>query len=167
MSSIQSVNTIQDVARTIMAKVDRNSDGQLSTDEFASFLNTLLSGATTSSSATAALSSTASTVAATSIGSTGAMKFEGFDLNKVQDTQKSAKYAFLSIAQRTGTMPSSKPDAEQWFNTNVKSQMEALGHKIDWVQGDRFQFTNWQGTFVVDFVRGANSGDPALAWQVE
>ena len=31
--------------------------------------------------------------------------------------------------------------------------------------GDTFQFTDASGTFVVDFVRGASSGNPALAWQ--
>jgi hypothetical protein len=64
-------------------------------------------------------------------------------------------------------MPTSKADAEAWFNSSIKGEMEQLGHKIDWVKGDRFQFTNWQGTFVVDYVRGAASGNPALAWQVE
>ncbi len=64
-------------------------------------------------------------------------------------------------------MPTSKAEAETWFNANIKGEMEKLGHKIDWVKGDRFQFTNWQGTFVVDYVRGAASSNPALAWQVE
>ena len=64
-------------------------------------------------------------------------------------------------------MPTSKADAETWFNSNIKGEMEKLGHQVDWVKGDRFQFTNWQGTFVVDYVRGAASSNPALAWQVE
>jgi hypothetical protein len=29
------------------------------------------------------------------------------------------------------------------------------------------QFTSWQGTFVVDDLRGAASSDPALAWEPE
>ena len=94
-------------------------------------------------------------------------RFEGFDFAKNADPAKSAKYTFAAAAQKIGTMPTSKPEAEAWFNANIKDEMEKLGHKIDWVKGDRFQFTNWQGTFVVDYVRGANSGSPALAWQVE
>jgi hypothetical protein len=45
--------------------------------------------------------------------------------------------------------------------------MEKLGHRINWVKGDKFQFSNWQGTFVVDFVRGADGADPAVVWQIE
>ncbi len=55
-------------------------------------------------------------------------------------------------------MPTSKADAETWFNSNIRGEMERHGHQIDWVKGDKFQFTNWQGTFVVDFVRGADVG---------
>jgi hypothetical protein len=44
--------------------------------------------------------------------------------------------------------------------------MEALGHTINWVQGDKFSFTNWQGTFEVDFVRGADGPTPAFWWGV-
>jgi hypothetical protein len=35
---------------------------------------------------------------------------------------------------------------------------------VNWVKGDKFEFTNWQGTYVVDFVRGADGPDPALWW---
>ncbi len=64
-------------------------------------------------------------------------------------------------------MPTTKADAESWFNSNVKGEMEKLGHRINWVKGDKFQFSNSQGTFVVDFVRGADGADPAIVWQIE
>jgi hypothetical protein len=99
---------------------------------------------------------------------TGAsLKFVGFDFNKNADPARSAKYAFAVAAQRSGSMPTSKASAEAWFNAKIKGEMEKLGHQIDWVKGDRFQFTNGQGTFVVDYVRGAAFSNPALAWQVE
>jgi hypothetical protein len=160
MNSIQSGSSVDALAKTLMTSLDGNKDGQLSTEEFTSFLSKLLSGVQTAATATA--TNTATTASAGS-----AVKFEGFDFTKGANPAKSAKYAFASIAQSVGTMPTSKADAEQWFNSNIKAEMEKLGHKIDWVKGDRFQFTNWQGTFVVDYVRGAASGNPALAWQVE
>jgi hypothetical protein len=143
-----------------MTSLDGNKDGQLSTEEFTSFLAKLLTGVQSVGMTPAATATT---------GATGgnAVKFEGFDFAKNADPAKSAKYAFAAAAQKVGTMPMSKAEAETWFNTSIKSEMEKLGHKIDWVKGDRFQFTNWQGTFVVDYVRGAASGNPALAWQVE
>jgi hypothetical protein len=75
--------------------------------------------------------------------------------------------SFAAAAQKSGSMPTTKADAESWFNSNVKGEMEKLGHRINWVKGDKFQFSNWQGTFVVDFVRGADGADPAITWQIE
>jgi hypothetical protein len=160
MNSIQNAGSVQDLARTLMTSLDGDKNGQLSSEEFTSFLSKLLSGVQTANLAAA---STATPTAAAS----SAVKFEGFDFAKGANPAKSAKYAFAAAAQKAGTMPTSKADAESWFNSNIKSEMESLGHKIDWVKGDRFQFTNWQGTFVVDYVRGAASTNPALAWQVE
>src|SRR4029453_6203462 len=103
----------------------------------------------------------ASPYAATPAAASGVpARFEGFDFAKNADPAKSAKYAFAAAAQKIGTMPTSKAEGQAGFNGNIKGEMEQLGHKIDWVKGDRFQFTNWQGTFVVDYVRGANSGSP-------
>ena len=99
--------------------------------------------------------------------SASASKFEGFDLARAQDTGKSAKDAFASLAAKAGSLPSTKAEAETWFNSNIKSGMESLGHKINWVQGDKFSFTNWQGTYEVDFIRGADGPNPAFSWGVQ
>ena len=164
MNPIQPGASIQEMARSLMRTVDTNQNGELSTEEFTSFLAKLMTGVQSGFAA----SPTAVTTAAAGGGATGAaLKFEGFDFAKNADPAKSAKYAFAAAAQKSGAMPTSKADAETWFNSNIKGEMEKLGHKIDWVKGDRFQFTNWQGTFVVDYVRGAASSNPALAWQVE
>ena len=164
MNPIQPGASIQEMAKSLMRTVDTNGNGELSTEEFTSFLAKLMTGVQSGFGAPTATTPYAATPAAA--GGVPA-KFEGFDFSKNADPAKSAKYAFAAAAQKVGTMPTSKPEAEAWFNANIKGEMEKLGHQIDWVKGDRFQFTNWQGTFVVDYVRGANSGSPALAWQVE
>jgi hypothetical protein len=163
MNPIQPGASIQEMARSLMRTVDTNQNGELSTEEFTSFLAKLMTGVQSGFAA----SPTAVTTATAGATGGAALKFEGFDFAKNADPAKSAKYAFAAAAQKAGGMPTSKADAEMWFNTNIKGEMEKLGHKIDWVKGDRFQFTNWQGTFVVDYVRGAASSNPALAWQVE
>ena len=38
---------------------------------------------------------------------------------------------------------------------------------INWVDGDKFNFTSPQGTFTVDWVRGAGADGFGLSWQVE
>ncbi|MGH9382661.1 MAG: hypothetical protein ACRD2Z_18945 [Thermoanaerobaculia bacterium] len=45
--------------------------------------------------------------------------------------------------------------------------MEAFGHEIHWVQGDKMSFTSEQGTFTVDYLRGAGAPGWGVAWQVE
>jgi hypothetical protein len=162
MNPIQSGSSIQEMARQLMRTVDTNGNGELSTEEFTSFLAKLMTGVQSGYGASPAATATAPAATATG----AALKFEGFDFSKNADPAKSAKYAFAAAAQKAGSMPTSKPDAEAWFNANIKPEMEKLGHKIDWVKGDTFQFTNWQGTFTVDYVRGANSGSPARAWPV-
>jgi len=161
MSTITPTASVQDLAKSLMQTFDSNSDGKLTTDEFGAFLTKLLSGVTTASATTA--TATSATTATTG---TGSVKFEGFDFSVVKDPLKSAKYSFAAAAKAAGSMPTSKADAEAWFNTNIKAKMEADGHRINWVKGDTFQFTDAGGTFVVDYVRGAASSDPALAWQV-
>jgi hypothetical protein len=160
MNPIQPGASIQEMARSLMRTVDSNGNGELSTEEFTNFLAKLMTGVQTGLAASP-------TAAAPAAGTTSNIRFEGFDFAKGADPAKSAKYAFAAAAQQVGTMPTSKADAEMWFNTSIKGEMEKLGHKIDWVKGDRFQFTNWQGTFVVDYVRAAATGNTALQWHID
>jgi hypothetical protein len=161
--------TVQDLAKTLMQSFDANKDGQINTDEFGSFLGKLLSGVNSSAAAYPINSLGSTNTSNFKLGAlaSGNVKFEGFDFNATNDLSQSAKYAFAAAAQKAGTMPTTKADAESWFNSSVKGEMEKLGHRINWVKGDKFQFSNWQGTFVVDFVRGADGNDPAITWQIE
>jgi hypothetical protein len=159
--------TVQDLAKTLMQSFDANKDGQINTDEFGSFLGKLLSGVNSSAAAYPINSiGNTSNFKLGALGS-GNVKFEGFDFNATNDLSQSAKYAFAAAAQKAGSMPTTKADAESWFNSSIKPEMEKLGHRINWVKGDKFQFSNWQGTFVVDFVRNADGHDPAVVWQIE
>jgi hypothetical protein len=45
--------------------------------------------------------------------------------------------------------------------------MNADGHGVSSVDGDKLRFKNWQGEFDVDFGRGAGADGGALAWQAE
>ncbi len=166
---LQPGNQIQNSIDSLMTQVDANKDGVVSTDEFAEFLTTLLKMTEESTGEPGLPEPTVpqpTQPIAPPIGSPH-MSFEGFDLARAQDPEKSAKDAFAQLTSATGTMPLTKVEAEQWFEQNIRAGMEELGHQIDWVKGDKFQFTNWQGTYVVDFVRGADGPNPSLTWMAD
>ncbi len=133
MNPIQPGTSIQEMARSLMRTVDSNGNGELSTEEFTSFLAKLMTGVQTGLSASPTAVPTATTTGATATGAS--LKFEGFDFNKGADPAKSAKYAFAAAAQKAGSMPTSKAEAETWFNSNIKGEMEKLGHQNRLGQG--------------------------------
>src|SRR4029453_16608434 len=93
---------------------------------------------------------------------------EGFDFAREQNTGKSAKDAFAYLSNQAPPPPiNDKAKLGAWFQQYVAPGMNALGHKILSVNGDSFTFQNWQGTFTVDFGRGAGAEGGALAWQVQ
>jgi hypothetical protein len=162
-------NPLQELARSLTQAADTNRDGQISSDEFTAFLGKLLSGTNIQQGQLTPATSAARTAGTvlTSLGGGGALQFEGFDFGRPQNLEKSAKDAFAHYAMASGTMPRTKVEAEQWFNQHIRQQMESLGHRIEWVQGDKFKFSNWQGSFVVDFVRAADGPNPLLSWQAD
>lgn len=93
---------------------------------------------------------------------------EGFNFNREQNTGKSAKDAFAYLANQAPPPPlNDKAALGQWFNTYIAPGMNALGHAVSNVQGDKFHLKNWQGDFDVDYGRGAGADGGALAWQVD
>ena len=173
---LQASNNVQDTINKLMAQVDTNQDGVVSNQEFGTFLSSLLKPTTDPTGTTADASNPTSSTNAGSSSSTSAMPslplapnanmtFEGFDLTRVQDSTVSAKDSFAQAAKLAASMPSTKADSEQWFEQNIRASMEADGLTINWIKGHKFEFTNWQGTYVVDFVRGAGGTSPALSWQ--
>lgn len=99
----------------------------------------------------------------------GTTPFEGFDFSRAQDPTFSAKDSFAAAASAAGTPPPGldKSALAGWFNQYIRPGMEANGHTINWVDGDKMNFTSPQGTFTVDWVRGAGANGFAFAWQIE
>ena len=138
----------------------------------------------TASATTGTASATSGTASATSgtaskVGTGEPPVFTGFDAAKLgadlvrkDGVAQSAKYTFAKLAQASGSMPTTKAEAEKWFTENIKPGLEKEGFGVDWVQGDKALVRtreNPQGE-VIDFVRAADSKDPsqiALAWQSE
>lgn len=94
--------------------------------------------------------------------------FEGFNFERAQNPRKSAKDAFAQAVKNAPPPPGEDKQAlEAWFNQYIRPQMEALGHRINWAKGDKMNFTSSEGTFTVDFLRGAGAPGWGVAWQVE
>ena len=63
-------------------------------------------------------------------------------------------------------MPETKADAESGSTRTSRARSRRSATRSTGCKGDKIQFTNWQGTYTIDFVRGADGDNPALAWQV-
>lgn len=102
---------------------------------------------------------------------------QGFDFSREQNIGKSAKDAFAYFAQQAAAAgkpaplqdasPEAKANYGNWFNQNIRQQMQNEGHNITDVQGDKFRFNNWQGDYWVDFGGNAGAQNGALTWQAE
>ena len=98
----------------------------------------------------------------------GPSAFEGFDFTRPQDIKKSAKDSFAHHSKLAGPAPiHDKAALGQWAQQHVVPGMNADGHGVSSVTGDKLRFKNWQGEYDVDFGRGAGADGGALAWQAE
>ena len=108
------------------------------------------------------------TVPTTYTGFTPKHAMEGFNFDREQNTGKSAKDAFAYLANQAPPPPlNDKAALGAWFQQYIAPGMNALGHNVSSVEGDKFRFKNWQGEFDVDYGRGAGADGGALAWQAD
>ena len=93
-----------------------------------------------------------------------ASPFEGFDFSRAQNVQKSAKDAFADLAKKAGPAPlNDKAALGAWFSQKIQPGMDALGHKVSQVDGDKFRYANHEGDFWVDY--GAGRGPRVGRWR--
>jgi hypothetical protein len=94
---------------------------------------------------------------------------EGFNLPREQDPSFSVKDAFAAAAQNAPEPPPGEDKAAlgEWFKKYAQPFIEAQGHTVNWVNGDKVNITGPQGTGTTDWYRGAGAAGGALAWQPE
>lgn len=94
--------------------------------------------------------------------------FEGFNFNRAQDVNKSAKDSFAELSKRAPDAPiNDKAALGAWFTQYIQPGMDARGHHVSSVNGDAFTYGNHEGNFTVDYGRGAGAPGGALAWQAQ
>lgn len=165
--SINSIGNTPDVSQLIsglMDRVDANKDGQLSKDEFGTFLTSLLGGMSQAASPT---SPNAATVTATAtapllapLQATAAARtydpIPGFDLGKLNNpSHTTTKYLFGRAVQDMGLAPSSANLQA------VVDRFNANGGKATVTGDDTIDFGDGFGSIDVIF----SVGDPEARWQ--
>jgi hypothetical protein len=125
--------------------------------------------ATAAANAAAANPAAAAVAAPAGAGGPAPYAMEGFDLQRAQDPSFSVKDAFAAAVRQAPEPPPGQDKAAlgEWFKKHAQPFIEAQGHTVNWVDGDKVNITGPQGTGTTDWYRGAGAAGGALAWQPE
>ena len=165
INSVQSPTPFDQIARSLVDRFDANKDGQLTTEEFTSFLSNFLTSA-------AAPAGTARGLAADTLPGTGLKlgtvrpALEGFDDRKLNDPgHLTAKYKFARVAQQYSLEGVTSREAAESLLTTMKSDLTAAGLEVLEIKNDKIKIKDDAGQDAwIDVIRGAGSGR-AGGWQ--
>jgi len=173
---IQSGNPFQELSRLFAETVDGNRDGQVSQDEFATFLaNLLQSLGNRSNEAVSAPTGTAPRSTVVRSLTTLPMASEsnrphmsGFSATKLADsTHDSPKYVFGHLAQNIDLSSVVDKASAEALLQQMRPELEAGGMTILDIEKDSILIPDDHGNPVwVDVIWGAESGRPAFQWLV-
>lgn len=158
--NIGSSSDVSQMASRLMDRVDANKDGQLSKDEFNSFLNSLLQGVGQSVSPTTPARAVVTPTALTSLALAGSYQaVPGFDSGKLNDlSHTTPKYMFARAVQDIGLLGA--PTTAN-LQAVVDQYNKATGGSAKVTGDDTIDFGGEVG--VVDVIFSV--GDPGSRWQ--
>jgi hypothetical protein len=161
ISSVSSANPIDQLARSLVDRFDANKDGQLTTDEFTSFLSSFLNSVSTGNKGNA-------------FGLTGAVPaasgprspMEGFDAAKLADpSHNHVKYKFARVALNYSLSSVTDKASAGALLESMKADLQAAGIDVLGIKGDKIQVNDDAGQPAwIDVMRGDGRGG-AAAWQ--
>ena len=161
ISSVSSTNPLDQLAQSLVQRFDANQDGQLTTDEFTSFLSSFLNSLSTGNGNALGIASGA---ASSNAGPKAAL--EGFDMGKINNPSNThVKYKFGRIAQNYSlSSVTDKASAEALLNS-MKPQMQAAGIDVLAIKGDKIQVKDDAGQAAwIDVIRATGSSDTGWQW---
>lgn len=164
ISSVSSTNPLDQLAKSLVDRFDANGDGQLTTQEFTSFLTNFLNSVAPGASINAATNATATQPLHKLEGS--APRMSGFSATKLADlSHDTLKYRFGRVAQRYSLdSVTDKASAEALLNS-MKDDLEAAGVNVLDIKKDKIKIVGNSGNEVwVDVIKAAGSGNNT-AWQ--
>jgi len=151
---------ISQLASRLMNRVDTNNDGQLSKEEFGSFLTSLLDGVSQATPAAAASRSVVAPTSLTSLALSGGYQpIPGFDSGKLNDpTHTTPKYMFARAVQDLGLLGTPTGNLQ-----SVVDQYNKATGKSATVKGDdTIDFGGDIG--VVDVIFSVGGSDARWQW---
>ena len=168
INTLQSTSPIDQLARSLVERFDANRDGQLTTDEFTSFLSNFMNavGAPASTAPGIAAGAPAVGLRKGLVPGGGAAALEGFNADKIADASHlTTKYRFARVAQQyTLDGVTSKAAAETLLNS-MKGDLAAAGLDVLAIKNDKIKLTVEGGKEAwIDVMRAVGSGQ-AKAWQ--
>jgi hypothetical protein len=156
-----SLQGLQDLARSLVTRFDADRDGKLAANEFSSFLTSFINAAADGIPASGPIGA-----ATTSSARIGGGRLEGFDAGKLQ-TSESPKYKFGRVASRYDVSAVHDKAGAEALLTSMAEDLRTAGFRLLEVRGDRLKFTDDAGKDTwVDVIRGSTSGSPAFQWLV-
>jgi len=164
INSVQSTTPFDQIARQLVDRFDANKDGQLTTEEFTSFLSNFLTTPATPSGVANGVAAGAGTNGL----KLGTIKpnMAAFDSRKVADPgHLTVKYKFAKVAKQYSLESvTDKTKAEELLN-QMKADLTAIGLNVLDISKDKIKIKDDAGQEVwYDVIRAAGSGH-ARGWQ--
>jgi len=167
ISSVSSGNPLDQLARALVSKFDANQDGQLTTEEFTSFLNQFLgSSANALANGTKTGGFDGSATANGLKNGTVRPPMRGFNAQKLADpNHDTVKYMFGRVAQRYSLESvHDKQSAEALLNS-MRDDLKAEGLNVLDVSKDKIKILDNAGQEAwIDVVNSAATNHPAWQW---
>jgi len=164
INSVQSTTPFDQIARQLVDRFDANKDGQLTTEEFTSFLSNFLTTPATPNGVANGVAAGAGTNGL----KLGTVKpnMDAFDSRKVADPgHLTVKYKFAKVAKQYSLESvTDKAKAEELL-TQMKADLTAIGLNVLDISKDKIKIKDDAGQEVwYDVIRAAGSGH-ARGWQ--
>ena len=164
INSVQSTNPLDQIARQLVDRFDANKDGQLTTEEFTSFLSNFLTTAATPKGTANGVAAGAGTNGL----KLGTVKpnMNAFDSRKIADPgHLTVKYKFAKVAQQYSLESvTDKTKAEELLN-QMKANLTAIWLNVLAISKDKIQIKDDAGRELwYDVIQAAGSGR-ARGWQ--
>ena len=164
INSVQSTTPFDQIARQLVDRFDANKDGQLTTEEFTSFLSNFLTTPATPNGVANGVAAGAGTIGL-KLG-TVTPNMDAFDSRKVADPgHLTVKYKFAKVAKQYSLESvTDKTKAEELLK-QMKADLTAIGLNVLDISKDKIKIKDDAGQEVwYDVIRAAGSGH-ARGWQ--